>query len=96
MKGDWQVFHCDKRMPQAVGYRFGRDFTLIRKRNLLRVKRALKRYKRKGYATERMAASLLSRLGQLKHCNNYKIYKRIYWKFGIIKELKKLIRKRKN
>lgn len=96
VKNDWQIFKCDKRLPQAVGYRFGRSFTLIKKRNLLRIKRALNRYKKKGYAIPKMAASLISRLGQLKHCNNYRIYKKIYWKYNIIKELKRVIQKERN
>ncbi len=96
VKGDWQVFPTASRMPSALGYRFGRGYTLVRKRNLLRLKRGLSRYrrkKRKGQRISRkLAAGLLSRLGQLRHCNHVGIYKRIYQP-GTQRELKDVIRK---
>lgn len=66
------------RLPDAVGYRYGRGYTLPRKHNLLRIKRAVCQYRRRVnrglLVSRRMALSLLSRLGQLTHCNNYHIY----------------------
>ena len=63
------------RLPDAVGYRYGRGYTIPRKHNLLRMKRAMARYRRRirqGRPIHpKSAASLLSRLGQLRHCNNY-------------------------
>lgn len=96
VKGDWQIFPTASRMPSALGYRFGRGYTLLRKRNLLRLKRGLARYrkrKRQGRRISRkLAAGLLSRLGQLRHCNHVGVYQRMNVE-GAQKELKDVIRK---
>ena len=42
--------------------------------------------------TIKMASSLLSRLGQLKHCNNYNVYKILFKNEPIISELKAIIK----
>jgi len=86
------------RMPDAVGYRYGRGYTLPRKRNLLRIKRAVARYRKRKRQGKRImagaAASLLSRLGQLKHCNNHNIYRMLFNGERIMRELKKVIRRK--
>jgi len=79
LKENWQKFRCSIRMPNALGYRLGRQYTLIRKKNLLRLKRNLKRFyclREKGvFIPVKFAQGLLSRLGQLRHCNSHNIYK---------------------
>lgn len=95
LKDDWQIFESDKRLPRAVGYRYGRSYTLIRKGNLLRLKRQIARYlKRKEnglYISYHLASGLMSRLGQLNHCNCCKIRER-YIPKGTMRELKIIIR----
>lgn len=39
LKEDWQIFPTAKRLPIAVGYRYGRGYTLLRKHTLFRLKR---------------------------------------------------------
>lgn len=84
------------RMPDAVGYKYGRGYTIPRKHNLLRIKRAIARYRRRKRQGKRImagaAASLLSRLGQLKHCNNHNIYRMLFKGERIVRDLKKIIR----
>ena len=96
VKGDWQIFPTASRLPSALGYRFGRGYTLLRKRNLLRLKRGLAKYrkrKRQGRRiSRRLAAGLLSRLGQLRHCNHVGVYERMNVE-GAQKELKDVVRK---
>jgi hypothetical protein len=86
------------RMPCAVGYRYGRSFTLLRKHNLLRIKRAVARYRRKvrngSYLSARLASSVISRLGQLAHCNNCNIYKRLFNGERVLRSLKNILRLR--
>lgn len=86
------------RMPDAVGYRYGRGYTLPRKHNLLRIKRALARYRKRKKRRKRIfagaAASLISRLGQLKHCNNYNLYRMLFKGQRIMRELKAIIRQK--
>lgn len=47
IKGDWQKFRTADRMPTALGYRFGRGYTYLRKRNLFRMTRQLHSLRRK-------------------------------------------------
>lgn len=75
LKSNWQVFPVKARMPNAMGYRYGRGFTLPRKRTLLRFKRACskveKRLSENREPTFRQACSILSRVGWLQHSNCY-------------------------
>jgi hypothetical protein len=78
LKGNWQIFRTAARLPTALGYRYGRGYTLLRKRNLFRLKRQLASYYKKVARHIKipytMALGLLSRLGQLRHCNSKHIY----------------------
>lgn len=84
------------RMPNAVGYRYGRGYTIPRKHNLLRLKRSIARYRWRKRHGRRimagMAASIISRLGQLTHCNNYSLYRILFRGERLVRELKKIIR----
>lgn len=102
LKGDWQVYpvKCEKcpkgRMPDAVGYRYGRGYTIPRKHNLLRLRRSIAKYWRKRKQNKiippRMADSILSRLGQLKHCNNYNRYKELFRGTKVSRNLKTIVK----
>lgn len=76
MKGNWQVYPTRKRMVSAVGYRFSGTHTTLRKRNFLRLVRQCRRVQKKISLCKpipfSLAAGLLSRAGQLKHCNSHK------------------------
>lgn len=94
LKGNWQKFKIRKhmpkestreqrmkrRLPNALGYRFGRGFVLIRKKNLLRLRQCLERFysmrERGKFIPVKFAQGLLSRLGMLRHCNSKQLYKR--------------------
>lgn len=84
------------RIPDAVGYRYGRGYTIPRKHNLLRTKRAVARYRKRRDSGKRVlpgvANSLLSRLGQLKHCNNHNLYQLIFRGERLQRELKRIVR----
>lgn len=96
LKGDWQIFPTKSRMPDAMGYRYGRSYTIPRKRKLLRLKRAAARYRKRRNSGKRIlagaASSLISRLGQLKHCNNVHLYRIIFRGERLVRELKIIIR----
>lgn len=81
LKDNWQKFRTADRLPTALGYRFGHGYTLLRKRNLLRLRRQLASYYKKVqrgvFITVTLATGLLSRLGQLRHCCSVKLYKRM-------------------
>lgn len=91
----WQIFNTCDRMPKALGYRFAHSFTLLKKTNLLRLKRSLNKYYKKKSQHKKisltLAAGILSRLGQLKYCNSVNIYRK-YVRPGTQKELKQIVR----
>jgi len=84
------------RMVAAVGYRFSHTHTILRKRNFLRLTRQCRRA-RKRLETGRpihfkMASGLLSRIGQLKHCDSHKAREK-YVDPIKIKNLKEVVRR---
>ena len=96
IKDNWQIYLTSIRQPVALGYRFGHGYTLLKKRNLLRLKRQLNRYyyKKRHHRriSMRFASGLLSRLGQLNHCNSTQVMKRIY-RGRVQKDLKTVVRR---
>lgn len=92
LKDNWQYFPTRKRSVDALGYRFSRSCTLIRKRRLLNIKRQVRSYFRQKSVSFRFACSLLSRIGGLRHCNSQNIY-RMYIPKGLQRRLKNVIRK---
>lgn len=86
------------RMPDAMGYRYGRGYTIPRKHNLLRLKRVIARYRKRRDAGKRiafrMANSIISRCGQIKHCSNVNLYRILFRGERILRELKKIVRER--
>ena len=95
MKRNWQVFPISSRMLDFVGYRFDYAHTILRRRNFLRFARQCRRAKKKLDAGKqlsfKLASGLLSRAGQLKHCDSHKIRVKYLDPVGI-KNLKEAIR----
>lgn len=96
MKGNWQVFPLKSRPLDFVGYKFYRDHTTLRRANFLRYARQCRRAKhiqdsgrQIGY---HMAAGLLSRAGQLSHCDSHKIKVKYLDPVGV-KNLKEVVRR---
>lgn len=83
------------RMVSAVGYRFAHSHTIMRRRNFLRFTRQCCRAKKRLDAGKpisfNMAAGLLSRIGQLKHCDSHNIRRKYVDPIGI-KNLKEVVR----
>lgn len=95
VKDDWQLYKTEERQPVALGYRYGHKYTLPRKRNLLRLKRQLANYYRRADTGKpvpvTMACGLLSRIGQLKHCNSVWFYEK-YVRPKTQRALKEIVR----
>lgn len=95
LKGNWQIFKASVRLPNALGYRFGRGYTLLRKASLLHLKQQLRTFYKKRESGHRipvkLAQGLLSRLGMLRHCNSTKLYERLV-KPKTQKQLKDVVR----
>lgn len=105
LKFTWQVFRYDyidkkgkkkdKRKGRAfdtLGLRFFRDKCILRKRNSLTIKRQVQKISNDKEVALHDAQSLMSRLGQLRHCNSYNFYQKHVKPFIDIKKLKGVIR----
>jgi hypothetical protein len=95
LNGKWQLYPTAKRTVAALGYRFGRGYTLLRKRNMVRLKHSLsvcRRTMRRHHAIKpALAQGLLSRLGQMKHCNHVHFFQN-YVETGLQRKLKCVVR----
>lgn len=82
LKENWQVFPVKSRGIDFVGYRFWHTHTTMRRRNFLRFarqcRRVAKMIREHRPIPFRAAAGLLSRAGQLKHCNSLGIRQRYF------------------
>lgn len=80
LKDDWQVFRIDSRGVDFVGYRFFHGYTLLRRRNFLKLTRQCRKIRKKirecGKIGRHEAAGWLARVGQLKHCSGVNIHKK--------------------
>ena len=101
IKENWQVFRFDyinkygKRLGRAIdtlGCRFFRDKMILRKRNALAIRRQVRKISKMKKVTAHAAQSLMSRLGQLRHCNSYRFYQKYVKPFVDIRKLKEVIR----
>ena len=87
----WQVFRTDSRGVDFVGYRFFHNHVILRRRNLLRLKRQALRISKGCIVTPHVAAGMISRAGQLAHCNGTSIRQR-YIDPIKIKKLKTIVK----
>jgi retron-type reverse transcriptase len=95
LKDNWQVFNTDSRGVDFLGFVFHRTHIRLRARNFLSLVRQANKIKKKIAAKVaipfKMAAGMLSRIGQLCHIQAYKIWEK-YLKGIKIKLLKKVVR----
>lgn len=95
LNGKWQVYPTAKRTVAALGYRFGKGFTLLRKRNMVRLKKSLSEcyrvMRRHRKIKPALAQGLLSRLGQMKHCNHVHFFEKNV-ENGLQRKLKCVVR----
>ena len=83
------------RMVSAVGYRFCRTHIVLRKRHFLRFTRQCRRVSKRLNAQKpisfKQASGLLSRIGQLRHCDSHNIRVKYVDPIGV-KNLKEVVR----
>ena len=95
LKDNWQIFKTDSRGIDFVGFRFFHGRTILRRRNFQKLRRNA-RTARRFLETRRkipphVAAGLLSRAGQLRHCNGQNIFDKYIKPIGI-NRLKAIVR----
>ena len=93
IKHTWQVFRIDCRALDFMGFRFYRHKTILRKSLMLRITRRVRKIYRRGKASFRDAAAVISYMGWLKHAQAYTVYKKHVRPYLSIAWLKELIRR---
>lgn len=88
-----KVLFRSKDMSEAMGFKFYRDRTTIRKSILQGIRGKVNRVKRKEKITWVDAGSLLSRLGWIWHSDTYAYYERYIKPYVKVKVLKTLVSK---
>ena len=74
-----------------LGYRFFRNKTILRKRNMLRISRRAKKIGKKDCVSFKDACSMVSYYGWIKHSNSYNCYHKHIKPYASIGEMKKVI-----
>ena len=96
LKDNWQIFKTDSRGIDFVGFRFFHEKIILRRRNFQKLRRNARtanRYlKTHRKIPPHIAAGLLSRAGQLKHCNGQNVFDKYIKPIGI-NRLKAIVRK---
>lgn len=78
LKGNWQVYPIAARPIDFIGYRYGKDFTLLRKETCQRFKRLCNKIKNANYCSAHNYRSLSSYYGVLKWCDGTKLWNQYY------------------
>lgn len=92
VKNNYQVFLIEKRAIDFLGYRFFRNKTILRKRNMYRISR-LARKINKNTITFHQASAIISYYGWIKNSNSYNFYNSIVKPHIKISQAKKIISK---
>lgn len=78
LKENWQVYPIDARPLDFIGYRYGKDFTLLRKETANRFKGVCRKILRNNYCSEHDYRSLSSYYGVLKWCDGVRLWNQYY------------------
>ncbi len=90
LKRNWQVFKIKGRGLRFLSYRFFKGYTIMTKQLMYRITRKIKRISGKA-PTLHQAATVVSYMGIVKHCDSYNYRKRYIYPFVSIKQCKEVI-----
>ena len=92
LKSNWQVYKIKDRGITFLSYRYFHGYTIMRKRLMFRISRIMRKASTHRNIQFHEAASVISYLGILKHCNSYNFRKKWVYPFIRIKKCKDVIR----
>ena len=92
LKKTWQVFKIAGRGIQFLSYRFFHGYTLLTKKLMYRISRRIKSQTKCKSPSPHAAASIISYMGILKHCNSYNYMKDRVYPYVNIRKCKGVIR----
>lgn len=91
IKGNWQVYPIQSRGVTFLSYRFFHHKTILRKPLMRKIKRVVRRVRDKKLTYHR-AASIVSYMGILKHCDSRRFKQKYVFPYVRIKICKGVIR----
>jgi RNA-directed DNA polymerase len=91
LKNNYQIFNVNIRDIDFLGFRFFRNKTILRKRNMFRISRKVRRLSKKDNISFKDACSVISYYGWIKHSDSYNFYHTRIKPYARISELKQLI-----
>jgi len=74
IKNNWQIFLVSDRGIDFVGYRFFKEFILLRKSIVQKFKKKMGQFNTYKKISKSNIASIMSYYGWLKHCNGYNLF----------------------
>lgn len=75
LKPNYQLFRITDRGIDMIGYRFFKNNTILRKRNLKKIYRQIRIMSKQKYYKVHDCLSIMSRLGMCRHCNSKYIWR---------------------
>lgn len=91
LKKNHQIFNIYDRDIDFLGYRFFRDKTILRKRNMFKISRKAQKVYKKELISFKDATSIISYYGWIKHSDSYNFYHKRVKPYAMISEMKKII-----
>lgn len=94
LKSNYQVYKTDKEMLDYMGFRFNHDKVIMRRKIMIKANRDILKWKRN--KTYKIACSIISHMGYVKHSNSYMFYSNRIRPYVNFNELKQIIRSNTN
>lgn len=91
VKENYQIFNLNYRDIDFLGYRFFRNKTILRKRNMFRISRKVRKVAKKKVISLKDACGIVSYYGWLKHSDSYCFYQRRVKPYVSLFQMKKII-----
>lgn len=79
LKANYQVYPISTRPIDFIGYRYSKDYTLLRKQTAQRFKRLCFKIARNNYCTAHDYKALSSYMGVLKWCDSRRLWNKYYY-----------------
>lgn len=92
LKHNWQVYKIAGRGVTFLSYRFFHGYTIMRKRLMYRIARKVKSASKFKKVSPHNAASMLSYIGILKHCDSFSFMKNYWYPYVNVKKCKGVVR----
>lgn len=92
LKRNWQIYKIAGRGVTFLSYRFFHGYTIMRKRLMYRIARKVKSASKSKKITPHNAASMLSYIGIMKHCDSFNFKKNHWYPYVNVKKCKGVVR----